>query len=221
VSYISSVEALLQAAKELAKASNYDGAIQQLKQCVVMLEQANDRIGAANIHLMIVDVEKLKAKAAGASATREAARPPMAGKPLLPNPRPALADGAGGSDGRVEEGKKLLANGSSSPPSRVHERQARHRQARQADLAKELESDIARAKGAPRRFPRGSRPVDVSASPAPSTDAGGDRTPQQLFSQTEQFEMYPPSRRRWRPGARRLRGRPRPGSRNVLKCRRA
>ncbi len=193
MSIISGVEELLEAAKQLAKASNYDGAIQQLKRCVLLLEQANDRIGAANIHLMIVDMEKLKAKAAAASATKEAARPPMAGKPDITKPasRP-VPTGPEDPMAVWDEGKKLLSVGEQFAALQKFTSAKRGiAKLGRPDLVKELEGDIARAKGIAPEASEGFRPVDNSASPAPTADAGGDRTPQQLFAQGQQVEMYP------------------------------
>ncbi|MBN2154354.1 MAG: hypothetical protein JW839_23060 [Candidatus Lokiarchaeota archaeon] len=182
-------------AKQLAKASNYDGAIQQLKQCITLMEQANDKIGAANVHLMIVDMEKLKAKAAAASTTREASRPPVIGKSTAPPTGPASRPVPTGPEDPMavwEEGKRLLANGEQFAALQKF-MSARRGVAKlgRPDLLKELEGDIAKAKGGEVEDSEGFQPVASIASNVPSTDAGGGRTPQQLFSQAQPVEMYP------------------------------
>nr|MDO8087413.1 hypothetical protein [Candidatus Sigynarchaeum springense] len=180
----------------MAKAGNYDGAIQQLKKSIVFMEQANDRIGVANVHLMIVDMEKLKAKAAGGMAPKELARPPM--KPIqstaaTPASRPVPA-GPEDPMGLWDEGKKLLANGEQFAALQKFTSAKRGiAKLGRPDLVKEIENDIAKAKGGAKDVSEGFQPVAAPVLAAPSAGAGngGDRTPQQLFAQTEQFEMYP------------------------------
>ncbi|MEX2758643.1 MAG: hypothetical protein Q6365_024945, partial [Candidatus Sigynarchaeota archaeon] len=188
------MEELLEAAKQLAKAGNYDGAIMQLKKSIPLMEQINDKIGVANVHLMIVDMEKLKAKAAGDKVPKEPSRPPM--KPVQPAaPTPVARPVTTGPDDPMElwnEGKKLLANGEQFAALQKFTSAKRGiAKLGKPDLVKELENDIARAKGGSKDVAEGFQPVSATASAIPSAAAGADRTPQKLFAQTEQFDMYP------------------------------
>lgn len=161
-----------------------------------MLEQINDRIGASNVHLMIVDMEKLKAKAIAASAPVEPARPAASERspPTKPISRPVPTS----PDDPIaiwDDGKKLLRNGETfAALQKLMSAKRGIAKLNRPDLVKELDIDIARAKGSDVAETDGFQPV---AKATPVTQGFGaqdtipDKTPQQLFSQTQQVDMYP------------------------------
>ncbi|HME52824.1 MAG TPA: hypothetical protein VKM55_11445 [Candidatus Lokiarchaeia archaeon] len=181
------------------------------------MEQENDRMGAANIHLMIVDMEKLKAKATQAKSTSEpgvqkkavSAKPtkPISSaqvtvpqKPVKPvksataasKVKPAKPTPAKQEDPLEtwEEGKRLLKSGDKFAASQkflIAKRAAL--KAGKKDLAKKIDQDIARIKGT--KDSEAFRAVDdVAMAPEPVKETT-ERTPQQMFSTSQPAEMYP------------------------------
>ncbi len=159
-----------------------------------MLEQINDRIGLTNLHLMILDMEKLKAKATAASGSKEPARLPIAERPAPKPSKPASRPAPTGPEDPMavwDEGKKLLSiDEKFGALQKFMSAKRGIAKLGRPDLAKELEDDIARAKGTEAPESEGFQPVP-NAPAAPASEAAPERSPQQLFSQTQQVEMYP------------------------------
>nr|MDO8110013.1 hypothetical protein [Candidatus Sigynarchaeota archaeon] len=194
---MSSVEDLLEAAKNLAKAGNFEAAIQQLRQCVALMERTNDLVGITNIHLMILDMEKLKAKAVQAKASKEPPRPKEPTRPAMPVKTPSRPESAPSltqpkvaSSPREEalrtweEAKQFLATGDKFAAMQkfIVAKRAISKLGDPA-LLSQIDNDIAGAKG--------TGAFESTGSPAVPAEAVPEKTPQQLFSQAQQPEMFP------------------------------
>lgn len=198
--FISSVEELLEKARNLANTGQYDDAIQQLKQCITLMDQENDRLGAANIHLMIVDMEKLKAKATKAKPVSPKITKSVAKNLMKPVKSDAVAKKINNIKETAdiqqdpvriwEEGKNFLKMGDKFAASQkllIAKRAAL--KAGKKDMAKQIDQDIARIKGA--KSSEGFQAVEAAATTPASVDETTEPTPQQLFTTSQTPEMFP------------------------------
>lgn len=164
---ISDPTLLLQEAKDLAESGEYDAAIAKLRESLAGLNQAGDYMGAADVHLLIADFEKLKAKNNPSPEEPEEEIAPVVpvpvqksvpakktapgpARPETPATRPqkqsvSLKDE---TDQAWAEGQKLLARGDSFQSLQHFLKVQRNLVKLGADpqTKKRLEFDIARAK---------------------------------------------------------------------------
>lgn len=81
------VAGLLTDAKHLAEREEYDAAIQKLRECLDIMNAAKDFKAAADLHLLILDYEKLKLESQG-SSDEKSIKPEKGTKPVLPRDEP-------------------------------------------------------------------------------------------------------------------------------------